>query len=274
MADLSISRAWDATREHLARDGKLIASVALALILLPQAVAGLISPPSDVSAGATPGWMPLFMLLLALIGLIGQLAIARLALVPGTTVAESIAVGLKRLLSTFAALLLFGILLMLLLIPIVLLLVGPEDLQAATAGRPTGGFAMAILLFSIIALLIGVRLQLVVPVAAAETGGPIHLLKRSWQLTRNHYWKLLGFIVLVVIAVLIVLFAAQMLAMLLGAVLFGEIEPMSVGALVVALITAAAQAAFSAVITVMLARIYVQVTGSAQVEATVPSSGT
>ena len=38
MAKLSISQAWDETRLILARDGKLIAAVALALFVLPGIV--------------------------------------------------------------------------------------------------------------------------------------------------------------------------------------------------------------------------------------------
>jgi hypothetical protein len=40
MANLSISAAWDETKAILAHDGKLFASVALALIALPALVTG------------------------------------------------------------------------------------------------------------------------------------------------------------------------------------------------------------------------------------------
>ena len=46
MANLSISAAWDQSKVILARDGKLLASVALALVALPALVTGLVSPRS------------------------------------------------------------------------------------------------------------------------------------------------------------------------------------------------------------------------------------
>jgi len=42
---LSISRAWDETREIFRRDGGLLVSVALALIVLPAIVVGIVAPP-------------------------------------------------------------------------------------------------------------------------------------------------------------------------------------------------------------------------------------
>ncbi|QNP44743.1 hypothetical protein H9L14_08085 [Sphingomonas sediminicola] len=43
-SSLSISRAWDETREIFRRDGGLLVSVALALIVLPEVVVGIVSP--------------------------------------------------------------------------------------------------------------------------------------------------------------------------------------------------------------------------------------
>ena len=47
MASLSISKAWDESKAILAHDGRLIASVALALVALPTAITGLIDPKVD-----------------------------------------------------------------------------------------------------------------------------------------------------------------------------------------------------------------------------------
>src|SRR5205085_7887092 len=52
-------------------------------------------------------------------------------------------------------------------------------------------------------------LQLVFPVAAAETGNPLRLAKRSWQLSRGNYWRLLGFVCIIFLGLGVVVLAVQ-----------------------------------------------------------------
>jgi hypothetical protein len=68
--------------------------------------------------------------------------------------------------------------------------------------------------------------------------------------------------------------AVGAIASLLSTAVFGKVEPMSVGALVVALISQIAVAALSVVFLVMVSRIYLQLAAGGQAEASVPSSGT
>jgi hypothetical protein len=269
---LSISTAWDETRAILGRDGKLIISVALALIALPLTIAGLIAPPAALSGDEPPSWFPLLSFLVALIGMAGQMAIIRLALT-SSTVADAIAHGFRRLLPAFLALLLFGLALAILMVPVLLLLAGPGALQAAAKGVASPQLGGAVLLVVLIVLAIAVRFQLVMPVTSAEPGGPIRILRRSWQITKGHYWKLLAFIFLtLLLGFIVVLYLGQVMGGILARTLFGEVDPITVGALIAALIAAAAQAVFAAILSVMLARIYRQVTD--EPEASVPSSGT
>lgn len=275
MAKLSISKAWDETRDVLRRDGKLITSVALALIVLPQAIAAMAAPPPILSDAGPPSWMPLLTLLVALIGLVGQIAVIRLALGPATSVREAIARGLKRLLPAFVALLLFGIALAILMLPLLLLMVSPAEMQAVAGGQNSPAAARAILVALVLVVLIGVRFQMVMPVATAEEVGPIRILKRSWATTKGHYWRLLAFLLIVLlVAVIVVLFVGQIMGGILAKMLFGDIEPFAVAALFAGLISAIVQAAFSAVVSVMLARMYVQLAGGSPAETSVPSSGT
>ena len=104
MSALSISGAWEETKALLARDGRLFASVALALIVLPAAVMGVVDP--RVSQGdAAPGWFNLLIFVVSLISLAGQLALIRLAFGPSVTVGGAIGHGLRRLPAYFLALL-------------------------------------------------------------------------------------------------------------------------------------------------------------------------
>lgn len=262
MTTLSISKAWDETKDVLARDGRLIGAVALAAVLLPQAIAGVIAPPPNLSGEQPPSWMPALTMLIALAGIIGQIAVTRLAIGPATSVGEAIMHGLRRLLPAFAAILLFALPLVVALAIVLAVVGGPAAIETMRAGgTPDPSIGTAILLFIVIAVAVSVRFQMIIPVATAEKGGPVHILRRSWQLSAGHYWRLLGFLLLVCVVALVILLLAQIVGGLLAQALFGEARPLSVAALLVALITGLAQTAFAVVAATMLARIYVQLAG-------------
>jgi len=271
---LSISQAWDETRGVIARDGKLIVSVALALIVLPVAVGLLLGPPKALSGEEPAAWGGIVSLVVALIGIAGQIAIIRLALTSSVSVSEAIQHGFKRLVYAFAALFLFGLAIVIVAVPVFLLLAGTDAIQAAVAQQPTPALGTAILVVLILVLIAGVRFQLIMPIASAEDANPIRILKRAWQLTKGHFWRLLGFLLLsLLLALILVLFLGQVTGALVAKSLFGDIQAFSVAALIAGLIAGAAQAAFAVIVSVMLGRIYVQLAGSGA-EASVPSSGT
>lgn len=275
MAGLSISQAWDETRGALSRNGQLLVSVALALIVLPTTILGLVAPPLALSGEEPPGWVRLVTVVVLLFGIAGQLAMIRLALTPPTVVKDAIAHGFRRLLSAFVAILLFGFVLAIVMMPLLFLIAGPEALQAAAAGSVSPEIGRAMLVVIVLVLLVSARFQLAMPVAAAEPIGPIKILKRTWTISKGHYWRLLAFIVLTLfLAVIVVLYLGEVLGGVIVSSIFGTIDPLSIGALAAGLINGIAQAAFSIVISVMLARIYAQLAGASASEASVPTSGT
>jgi hypothetical protein len=262
MTTLSISKAWDETSDVLSRDGKLIGTVALAAVLLPAAISGVIAPPPNLSGEQPPSWMPVLTILVEIAGIVGQIAIMRLALGPATSVGEAITHGLKRLLSAFGAILLFAFPLAIVLAIVLTAFAGPGKLEAMAAGGPPDpALVPAILIWALLVLAILVRFQMILPVATAEDGGPIHIFRRSWELTAGHYWRLLGFLALVCLVAIVVLFTAQITGGLLAQALFGEAKPLSISALVIALITGVVQTALMVVVATMTARIYAQLAG-------------
>lgn len=273
MAGLSISQAWEETKARIAADGKLLMAVAAATVLLPQAVVSVVGPPELLSGVRPAGGFNLLVFAAAFIGLIGQLAIVRLAVGPATSVGDSIAHGARRFLPALGALFLLFVLMFLITIPIVLLLVGVSDLESAAAGNPTGAVSLAALIIVVIGILIGSRFLMIMPVAASESGGPIHIIKRSWNLVKGHYLKLVAFVLLLVIAVVVLTLAVQFGA---GAVigLVFDISPFSAGALIYGLLFGALQAFYAVIISVLLARIYLQLTGGELERVSVPTSGT
>jgi hypothetical protein len=116
--------------------------------------------------------------------------------------------------------------------------------------------------------------MLMVPVASAEAAGPLAILRRSWDLTRGHYWGMLGLEMLLLIAALFLLASSQFVGGILAEVIGGEVTPMSLSALIFAIVVAIAQAAFTLLASVMLARVYLQLAGRGEAQASVPTTGT
>ena len=270
MSRLSLSRAWDESKEIFARDGSLLTTVALALLVLPEILVGVISPPSVMAQSASGR---LIAMVAAFVGVIGQLAIVRLALGPSTTVGQAIAHGARRFPATLGALAILIIVLGIVVVPLLVALMMAGMIEMPVEGQtPPPSFATALLLIVIAALFLAVKLIMTVPVASAEPVGPLTILKRSWKLTGGNYWALFGVELLLLTAALVLLLSAQFVGGAIAQVLGGNIEPFSVSALILSTFMGAAQAVFTVLASVMLARIYVQL-GSAEAEVSVPSSG-
>ena len=265
MAKLSLSRAWDETREVAGRDGKLIAAVALAMFFLPGVVVGLVDP----QAGAFPETSgdAVMTFVVALIALVGQLAIIRMALGARMTVGEAIGHGARRAPSYLVAGLLWAG-------PLILAgyLLGTEVWQSPQTA--TGGQAAAALLILVILLFVGIRMMMTSAVATAEQAGPLAIVKRSWQLTSGHWWRLFALICLFLLVMAIVMGALGAVIGILSRIFFEPIEPMTVGALFVAAATQLVSAIFTTGLLLMLARIYAQLAGPTHDDVSVPSSGT
>ena len=258
MAKLSISRAWEESQRVLAHDGRLLASVGLALVLLPQVIESVIAPAPGLSGEGPPPWVPLLSLIVAIAGLVGQIAIIRLALGPTTSVGDAISHGIRRLLAGFGALLLFGLPLLFLIAGLFAALAGPAAVAAMKNGTIDPSAGRIVLLLVILILLISARFQLIMPVTTAERGGPIHILRRSWELGRGHYLRLLGFLGAIIIAAAIVFLAAQFLGGILARSFFGDAKPLRLAALIIALCSGVVQTFFVVIVSTLLARIYAQ----------------
>ncbi|WP_341633663.1 hypothetical protein [Sphingomonas agri] len=273
MRGLSISAAWEETRDILARDGRLLTTVALALIALPTTVNTLINP-GGVNAASTPLWMDCVALVVYLIALAGQLSLIRLALGPSITVGGAIVHGTKRLPVYIAAVFLVVILLLIVLVVISLVLgaLGVRVDRQMTAQMSPAAL-VAVLLFLAIFIFLFVRMVLSAPVASAEHVGPIAILQRSWRLTEGHWWQLFGFLLIFFAGAALVVLAIGSAAGVVIGLLFGKIQPMSGPALALALIDAFVSAAITTLFAVMLARLYLQLARGSGVQASVPSSG-
>lgn len=274
MSRLSISTAWEETRSRLASDGRLLTTVALAMVALPSAISTLVSPDSAMAESGGSLGSALLVLVMSLVAMVGQLALIRLAIGPSVAVGEAIGHAARRALPYLGSIILLGIGLLILAVPLIILLsVMGVPLEQGRGALPAAAW-VAILLFVAALFYIAARMLMSSAVASAESAGPVRILKRSWELTRGHSAKLLGFLLLFLIALLVVLGAVSVMVGLLARSLVGEIEPFSAAALLVGLVQGLATAAATAIFAVMLARMYVQLSGGAGgAEVTVPASG-
>jgi hypothetical protein len=275
MRGLSISRAWDESRDILARDGRLFVSIALCLVALPTLIMGLLNPKGMGDTGA-PLWISVVSLIASLVALGGQLALIRLALAPSITVADAIDHGMRRMPIYLLSAIIIVVFLVLMAFPFAFILaaMGVPIAREETMTVPiTPPVIVAVLLYLAIFCFVGVRMLMSAPAVTAERIGPIAALKRSWVLTGGHWWMLFGFLVLFFIAAMIILVG---IGAALGAIVglsLGPVQPMSASALVLALVHSVLNAALTTLLAVMMARIYVQLAGRADAEAGVPNTG-
>ena len=268
MRRLSISRAWDETKSVIARDGRLLVAVALALVVLPQTIMGVVGLPMEPEAAAISSLVYFAVLL---IGLAAQVALNRLAIGPSVTVGGAIGRGFSRLLPLVAAFILFVFLLVLVMMLITVPLTAAGLVTLPEAGHTPPPW---LIMLMILTLAIGFAvLQLAIPVAAAEQGGPIHLFKRSWELARGSYLPLLGFIMFILVSIVILGLAVRSVFGSIVILSLGKPVAGSMSALVLSLIAGIVQAAFTVVSAVMLARIYVQLAGRGETDAGLPITG-
>jgi len=270
MVKLSLSSAWNEAKAVIANESRLLASVALAFFVLPGVVLWAVMPdtPPDELPPAGP-WIAVLIGIL-LVSLVGQVAIARMAMPPHISVGEAVQRGLRRLLPFFLAFLLW-------VVPMVII---GAILYSFAALNPVSSPGIAIGAFillcalTILALFMVVRLILASAVAAAEDGNAIDILRRSFELTSGNWWRLFAFIFLYGLGAAVLLKAIESVLGIIANLVFGGVGPMTIGGLAVTIIVELVSAAASVTFFVIVARLYLQLAGRASVEAGVPRSGT
>jgi hypothetical protein len=271
MARLSITTAWNETASFVKQEAGPLFLISFALMALPAIILQallprVIVPTGNGGAGLAStfsypqmGWLLLLIIPVFLLSLWGNLTINILALRREAVIGAAFGRASGRILPLLGAGLLLTLGGVLLALPIVFLFAG----AAASGG---GGLGAGILVFIVVWLVfvfVAIRLMLITPVAAGETGGPIAIIKRSWELSSGHFWKLFGFFLLLMLVMLVVMMAIGALAGILIYFLAGPPEPGSIASFANLLVAGIIQAVFGAYFAVMLARIYEQLAGGA-----------
>jgi hypothetical protein len=268
MANLSITAAWNETVDFVRREARLLLPLAFIFVSLPSAILKIFMPMP--AAPGEPPAMGAWLVLLPIVfvaTIVGNLAMSWLALRPGASVGESIGRGGKRFLPLLGALLLLGLAggLLFFIAAMVAVVIVPGALASAQAGATTPAMATAaavtILLILPFLLFVGARMVALTPAAVAEEGGPIALLRRSWRLTAGNSLKLVGFLLLVGIAVSVIGYVVEALFGILFITVAGPIRPGSASLVLVAIVLAIVNTVVAAYLASLIARLYAQLAG-------------
>jgi hypothetical protein len=84
-------------------------------------------------------------------------------------------------------------------------------------------------------------------------------------MTGGHFWRLFGFLLMFGAALVVASLAVAAVVGALVVLLFGSVEPLSLGALTLGLAQGALSAMFTIVFVVMVMRIYVQLSGNSSI---------
>lgn len=266
---VTMGNVWDRATEFLSDTSSAVVRIALLGIFLPTAVSAIITPLGAQSAGAgtvATVAVPLISLVLNLVALWGQLAIAALAIDPSAGRQAAIERATQRILPMIGVslLLLLGFTLLVLPIPIVLAAAG-YDLVAAMSGVqvevPMGAasvVALYVLVLIPVLLFIAARMALLTPVIVAERLG-IGAIRRSFDLTRGLVWKIIGVMLLYGIVVGVASLAANTVFGSILQLIAGGEGAISVATVVTALIVSAVQTGFVVLAAAFVAKLYLMV---------------
>ncbi|BBD98895.1 hypothetical protein SAMIE_1023960 [Sphingobium amiense] len=250
MATLSIGKAWEEAVAFVAREAALLLPVALLFVALPIVLLQEMTPPELVQWSATmkgtmPAVPPSYWLSLTLAILLiwfGSLTLFALALRPGISVAEALRLALHRLPVLIGTSVLAG----LLLFVIVILVSAPLILLGGNTG--------AVIAMVGVGLFVGTRLALLNPVVIDDHLGVLASLRRAWALTKGGFWRLLGFIAIVLVVSTIAGSAAQAVFGVIGGLVAGVDGARLAGGIAAAGVSGVVQV----YMLVMLARLYRQ----------------
>ncbi len=261
MARLSLGEAWNEAAAFVRREAHLIFPLAFLLVAVPTAFMGALIPDPGPNGMLEPGAWMLAIIPMLVLAMIAQIAIAFLATRVGASVGEALSRGASR----FPSLLGAGLILAFAaaILAFVIILVAAALIPGALANPPDPDAMRTVLLILLvvmfpIGLYFSARLLVTTPVAAAEPGGPLALLRRSWALTRGHVGALIGFLLLVVILVGVVNYVISRVGGSLVIAMAGQPTDGSVSNMIILLIGALLQTVITVYLTSLIARVYAQ----------------
>lgn len=243
---VSIGTAYGEAAAFVRREKKLLAPLVLATMVVPATVSQLVQPGNPLAgAGGFEPWMAIaFVALLAM--LVGQMAVSRLAMGWDGSLGEAMALALRRLPTTLAALILYFVAVGLALFPVIVVL------------TLIGGARMASIVPILTVFAAAPRILLAPALVMDRRLGPWGLVKAAWRDSRGRYLRLLSFFLLFMVASLVLAMAAASVVGSIATLALGRPEPMSVSRLIVALAGGLVQGVVATIYAAMIGRIVAQ----------------
>lgn len=221
---ITIAELWREGRQLAERHAVTVAPVAAAFMFLPQVVReALVAPPAtQADIGIVDIAISFAVVAFAFVG---QAAIAAIML-GGREAPYDVADALRRSLRLLPRLLLVVLMLGLAALPLILLLgvVAIMVIGADRVGDPQAAAQTFVLLFlPVIAAFayVGARLFVLFPVLLVAPGSAREAIRRSWRMTSEQPWTLVGFMVsalfgITFLTLLVTIVAGGLLGLLLG----------------------------------------------------------
>lgn len=214
MAKLDTNAAWKEASATVSANREVLLALAGVFFMLPSLAMAVIAGEPEVVPGTNPEqmmaamsefygtwwWIILLSMAVQIVGFLAMLTLMRDRSRP--TVAETIRAALPGGLSA--------------LISWLLMVVGLSvagGVLIGLSGLASPALAViAALLFILGSIFVSMRLVLVAPVIAIEgTLNPLTAMLRSWRLTKGNFWRLFGFLLLIVILFAVVVGIAMMI---------------------------------------------------------------
>jgi len=254
MTPFSLGTVWEETIAFMRREFGLLLPVGFATFGVAQLILDIGMGDRNVPA-AHLGDSPVNLLFIPvlLIMLVGNIAVSRMVLMPGGSVAESLMAALRALPKALVVILvIFTIMIGVALIVIVAATVGAMAFQ--TDPRTITPSIVTLLFVPMIFL--AARLMMLIPILAVEQLGAIPSLRRAWGMSRAHFLRFFGVMMIVLLVTtllgLVQLFVIGSLFKLL-ALAIGDSELVTI---VQAVVSAGIASILSVAVTLYVALIY------------------
>lgn len=253
---ISMSAIWDESAALIRRESHLLVPVALATVGIGSVISGLTQP---VTPADGLGAIGAFGFIVGnILSLIGNLAMMALALMPGTSVGESLRLAVARMPKMLGIVAVFLVALTALIIPVVFILkISGTSFSANMTAQDLPPVALlCALIVSAVLLYVSARL-LTLSAAVIDRNPPvIETIKSSFAATRGITAKIVGVVLLFFVVTLVVSGAVASISGILFGMLGKAVGVPLLGKGLTVIMTGMVSALLSIVSTVFAAMLY------------------
>ena len=253
---ISMSAIWDESAALIRREGHLMVPVALATVGIGSVVSGLAQPETPAAGLGVIG--VLGFITGNILGLIGNLALMALALMPRMSVGESLRLAIARLpkMLGIAAVFLVALIVMMIPIAIILKMSGAPISASMTAEELPALAVLSALIVGAVLLYVSARLLTLSATVIDRNPPVIEAIKSSFASTRGIAAKIVGVVLLFFVVTLVVSGAAASISGILFGMLGKAVGAPLLGKGLTVLVTGMVSALLSIVSTVFGAMLY------------------